>query len=131
MAKLIAEAEAKLPHRHLVSMNIANEAARVEEPSPHVSIFNSHYATPPDAVAMNAHLRGVISENETGFRGKDDVIYRTEGWAFLLAGGGLFSNLDYSFTPAGLAGLRRGRRPVGQGPAVPALTGFGGPCGVC
>ncbi len=51
-------------------------------------------------MAANAHLRGVIGENETGFRGKDDVLYRTEGWAFLLAGGGLYNNLDYSFTPA-------------------------------
>ena len=69
-------------------MNIANGTAKVENPSPHVSIFNFHYATPPDAVAANAHLRGVIGDNETGFRGKDDVLYRTEGWDFLLAGGG-------------------------------------------
>jgi hypothetical protein len=100
VAKLVADTEAKLPNRHLVSMNIANGTARVESPSPYVSIFNFHYATPPDAVAANAHLRGVIGENETGFRGKDDVLYRTEGWAFLLAGGGLYNNLDYSFTPA-------------------------------
>ncbi len=100
LAKLVADTEARLPNRHLVSMNIANGTARVENPSPHVSIFNFHYATPPDAVAANAHLRGVIGENETGFRGKDDVLYRTEGWAFLLAGGGLYNNLDYSFTPA-------------------------------
>jgi hypothetical protein len=100
VAKLIADTEAKLPNRHLVSMNIANGTARVENPSPHVSIFNFHYATPPLAVAANAHLRGVIGENETGFRGKEDVLYRTEGWAFLLAGGGLYNNLDYSFTPA-------------------------------
>lgn len=100
VAKLVAETEARLPNRHLVSMNVANGTAKVENPSPHVSIFNFHYATPPDAVAANAHLRGVIGENETGFRGKDDVLYRTEGWAFLLAGGGLYNNLDYSFTPA-------------------------------
>ena len=100
VARLIAETEAKLPNRHLVSMNIANGSAKVEKPSSHVSIFNFHYATPPDAVTANAHLRGVIGENETGFRGKDDVLYRTEGWAFVLAGGGLYNNLDYSFTAA-------------------------------
>ena len=100
VAKLVADTETRLPNRHLVSMNIANGTAKVESPSPHVSIFNFHYATPPDAVAANAHLRGVIGENETGFRGKDDVLYRTEGWAFLLAGGGIYNNLDYSFTPA-------------------------------
>jgi hypothetical protein len=100
LAKLVAQTEATLPLRHLVSMNIANGTTKVENPSPHVSVFNFHYATPPDAVAANAHLRGVIGENETGFRGRDDVLYRTEGWAFLLAGGGLYNNLDYSFTPA-------------------------------
>lgn len=98
VAKVIAETEAALPNRHLVSMNVANGRARIESPSPHVSIFNFHYTYPPDVVEMNAHLRGVIGENETGFRGKADVLYRTEGWAFLLAGGGLYNNLDYSFT---------------------------------
>jgi hypothetical protein len=115
VARLIAETEATLPKRHLVSMNVANGTARVESPSPHVSIFNFHYATPPDAVAVNAHLRGVIGENETGFRGRDDVLYRTEGWAFLLAGGGLFNNLDYSFTPDHPGGTFLGYASPGGG----------------
>jgi PA14 domain len=100
IAKVIADTEASLPRKHLVSRNVANGAERVDEPSPLVSIFNFHYATPPDAVGMNAHVRGVIGENETGFRGRDDVLYRSEGWAFVLAGGGLYNNLDYSFTTA-------------------------------
>ena len=100
VARVIAAAEKTLPGRHLISMNIANGRAVVEDPNPLVSIFNFHYATPPDVVAMNAHLRGVIGENETGFRGQADVLYRTEGWAFVLAGGGLYNSLDYSFTPA-------------------------------
>ncbi len=98
VAKVIAATEASLPNRHLVSMNVANGRARIVTPSPDVSIFNFHYAHPPDVVEMNAHVRGVIGENETGFRGKDDVLYRTEGWAFLMAGGALYNNLDYSFT---------------------------------
>ena len=48
---------------------------------------------------MNYHLNKVIGENETGFRGNDDVLHRTEGWDFIIAGGGLYNNLDYSFTP--------------------------------
>jgi hypothetical protein len=40
----------------------------------------------------------VIGENETGFKGTADDHYRMEAWEFLLAGGGLFNNLDYSFT---------------------------------
>jgi hypothetical protein len=54
-----------------------------------------------------AARRGVIGENETGFRGRDDDLYRTERWAFLLAGGGLYNNLDYSFTPAHPDGTTR------------------------
>ena len=39
----------------------------------------------------------MIGDNETGFRGTNDLPYRVEAWAFLLAGGGLYNNLDYSF----------------------------------
>lgn len=95
----IVAAEKDFPARHLISLNIANGRAKVEHPHPAVSIFNFHYAHPPDAVAMNAHLRKVIGENETGFRGRDDALYRSEGWDFILAGGALYNNLDYSFTP--------------------------------
>jgi hypothetical protein len=40
----------------------------------------------------------VIGDNETGFDGNSDSTYRKEGWEFILAGGGLYNNLDYSFT---------------------------------
>lgn len=94
----IVETEKKLPKKHLISMNIANGSKRVDDPHPAVSILNFHYCYPPDAVALNYDLNRVIGENETGFRGKDDILYRTEAWEFILAGGGLFSHLDYSFT---------------------------------
>jgi hypothetical protein len=79
-------------------MNIANGAKKIDRPHPAVSIFNFHYATPPDAVAQNFGLLKVIGDNETGFKGTHDTHYRREGWEFLLAGGALYSNLDYSFT---------------------------------
>jgi hypothetical protein len=94
----IQQTEAQLPNRHLISVNVANRRKKVEKPHPGVSIFNFHYCAPPDTVAMNYHLGKVIGENETGFRGRHDFIYRSEAWDFLLAGGGLFNNLDYSFT---------------------------------
>ena len=115
----IVEAERGFPQQHLISMNIANGRAKVEQPHPAVSIFNFHYCTPPDAVAMNYGLNKVIGENETGFRGHEDVLYRTEGWDFLLAGGALFNNLDYSFTvehPGGT--LRDYKSPGGGGVAL-------------
>ena len=82
---------------HLISQNVASGAKKVEDPIPEVSIFNFHYANPPDAVAQNYALAKVIGENETGFKGTADDYYRMEAWEFLLAGGGLFNNLDYSF----------------------------------
>ncbi len=94
----IVAVEQSFPQRHLISLNIANGRQQVENPHPAVSIFNFHYCVPPDTVAMNYGLNKVIGENETGFRGKDDALYRTEGWDFLIAGGALFNNLDYSFT---------------------------------
>jgi len=96
IAETIVAAEQKLPKKHLISRNVANGSAKVD-PHPAFSIYNFHYASPPDAVALNYHLNKVIGDNETGFRGTNDLPYRMEGWAFLLAGGGLFNNLDYSF----------------------------------
>lgn len=101
---VIVDAEKDLPKKHLISLNIANGRAKVKDPHPAVSIFNFHYCVPPDTVAMNYGLNKVIGENETGFRGKADVLYRTEGWDFMLAGGGLYNNLDYSFTTKHAAG---------------------------
>src|SRR6185295_18160980 len=97
IADVIVETERNLPNKHLISQNIANNSAKVENPHPAVSIFNFHYASPPDTVAMNYGLNKVIGDNETGFRGTNDLPYRSEAWDFILAGGGLYNNLDYSF----------------------------------
>ncbi len=104
IADVIAEAEKDFPRKHLISQNIANGRAKVEKPHPAVSIFNFHYCVPPDVVEMNWGLGKPIGENETGFRGQEDVLYRTEGWEFILAGGALYNNLDYSFVTQDAAG---------------------------
>ena len=97
IADVIVETERGLPAKHLIAQNIANKTAKIENPHPAVSIFNFHYATPPEAVAVNFGLKKVIGDDETGFRGVSDEVYRTEGWEFVIAGGGLYDNLDYSF----------------------------------
>ncbi len=111
----IVAVEKDFPEKHLISMNIANGRQKVEDPHSGVSIFNFHYCVPPDTVAMNYELNKVIGENETGFRGKADVLYRTEGWDFLLAGGALYNNLDYSFTPKHTGGTFRDYQSPGGG----------------
>ena len=65
---------------------------------------------------MNYALNRVIGDNETGFKGTNDLHYRREAWQFLLAGGALYNNLDYSFT----AGFEDGTF------AYPAKTPGGG-----
>lgn len=97
IAETIVDAERDLPHRHLISRNVANGSEMVTDLHPAISILNFHYATPPQAVAENSGLAKPIGDNETGFRGTGDRHYRTEGWEFILAGGALYNNLDYSF----------------------------------
>lgn len=98
IAQTIMETEKGLANRHLIAQNIANDRKKVDKPTPGVSILNFHYATPPETVEMNYGLNLAISDDETGFKGKDDVFYRTEGWDFFMAGGAAYNNLDYSFT---------------------------------
>jgi hypothetical protein len=104
IADVIAETERSLPNQHLISQNIANGSQKVTQSFPTVSIFNFHYASPPNAVAENYSLNKAIGDNETGFKGTNDAPYRAEAWEFILAGGGLYNNLDYSF----VAGHERG-----------------------
>jgi hypothetical protein len=97
MVDVVVDAQSDHANRKLISLNVANRSAKVEEPHPAVSIFNFHYAAPPEAVTINFELNKVIGDNETGFRGTADLPYRSEAWEFMLAGGGLFNHLDYSF----------------------------------
>jgi Cellulase (glycosyl hydrolase family 5) len=100
IAAAIADAEKGLPTRHLIAQNISNGSAKVGEPNPHVGVLNFHYCSPPDAVAQNYGLDRPIGFDETGFRGTADLPYRTDAWDFLVAGGAVYSNLDYSYSTA-------------------------------
>jgi len=98
IADVVVQAEKSLPNKHLISWNVANGSRQVVNPHPAISIFNFHYASPPTTVALNYGLNKVIGLNETGFKGTENAPYRMEAWEFILAGGGLYNNLDYSFT---------------------------------
>ena len=120
IASAIVAAEDGPGPKHLIAQNIANGKAKIADPNPAVSVFNFHYAIPPDTVGLNYGLNRVIGDDETGFKGTADRPYRTEGWLFLLAGGGLFSNLDYSFTTDHEDGTAEVKAPTpgGGGPAL-------------
>lgn len=118
IARAIAETEADFPDRHLISQNVANGSVKVPGPDPLVSIFNFHYSRPAESVAMNYALNRAIGMNETGFDGSADSTYRIQGWDFLMAGGALYNNLDYSFTAGHEGGdFRYDRSTPGGGSA--------------
>ena len=118
IASVLADAERPTGVRHLIAQNIANGSAKVTDPDPEVSILNFHYAAPPNAVSQNFGLRRVVGFDETGFKGSGDHPYRTDGWDFLMAGGGLYNNLDYSYTV---------QSPQGRAVVAPPTPGGGGP----
>jgi hypothetical protein len=121
IAAMIVETETKLGGpKHLIAQNIANGQSKIQNPDPAVSLFNFHYATPPDVIALNAILNKAIGDDETGFLGTADRVYRSEAWEFLLAGGSTFSNLDYSFTVAHSDGSGAVEHPTpgGGGPSL-------------
>ncbi|MEZ5354566.1 MAG: hypothetical protein R2762_18190 [Bryobacteraceae bacterium] len=110
IAKVIRQAEESLapPQRHLTGWNAANFARKIDAPDPNVSYYAFHYARPPVTVAQNYSLARPIGMNETGFDGTLDAVYRMQAWDFLMAGGAMYNNLDYSFT----AGNEDGAFPV-------------------
>ncbi|MBN1508228.1 MAG: polysaccharide lyase [Sedimentisphaerales bacterium] len=119
IAETIVQAESAFVHKHLIAQNIANKTKRVEDPNPRVSIFNFHYAKPPAAVADNYHLNRAVGDDETGFAGGDRAKpYRLEGWDFIIAGGAVFDNLDYSFAVGHEDGTAKINAPGGGGPEL-------------
>jgi hypothetical protein len=115
IADTIVETETELGVRHLIAQNIANKSAKIENPNPKVSIFNFHYAKPPVAVSENYGLNKVIGDDETGFSGSEPKPYRIEAWDFIIAGGGIYNNLDYSFTVGAEDGTAQIDAPGGGG----------------
>jgi hypothetical protein len=51
----------------------------------------------PEAVWMNYGWNRPVSFDESGFAGSSDSTYLRQAWQFMMAGGAVFNNLDYSF----------------------------------
>jgi hypothetical protein len=116
MAQVIRDCEPTASRRHLIARNYANDSRMVLDHDRAVDILNFHYAS-AESVYANYLLNRPISFDETGFSGKDMSTYRHQAWKFMLAGGGIFSHLDYSFTVA---------RPDGTHAVEDTTPGAGG-----
>ena len=112
LASIIVEEENNLAQKHLIAQNYTNFKAPIPAVSNHISVINFHYAW-PEAVKWNYHYDKVIGFDESGFAGSGDQVYRRQAWQFMLSGGGLFNNLDYSFFVGHEDGLGENKAPGG------------------
>lgn len=94
----IIKAIRKVSDEHLIALNVANGSTKVETMHKGVDIFNYHYCRPPKAVGLNYSHNKPIAYDESGFMGPGSDNYRHYAWDFLIAGGAVFDNLDWSFT---------------------------------
>jgi hypothetical protein len=97
VAEWITSEESKLPNRHLIAQNCCNFVYPMKQTIDGVSVVNFHYAYPQAAV-LNYGLGKALSYDESGFLGREDEKYARQAWNFMLSGGGVFDNLDYSFS---------------------------------
>ena len=111
ISSVIKETENNLPKRHLIAQNFANKYFKIEKLDTAVSVLNFHYAYPPTTITDNYALNKPVSFDET-FDGTNAPNRRREAWAFILAGGAVYDNLDWSFATDDLTGL--GRNAAGE-----------------
>ena len=135
ITSIIVDEEKSLAKKHLIAQNYAdfknyNKIQSVaslwrerEDLTPqykfpvpaiddNISVIIFHYAG-PETVEWNYHNNKVIGFDESGFAGTEDIVYRRQAWRFMLSGGGLFNNLDYSFFVGNENGLGKNKAPGG------------------
>jgi hypothetical protein len=112
ITSIITDEEKNLKNKHLIAQNYSNFYYPVPEVDQEISILNFHYAYPL-AVEKNYHHGKVVGFDESGFAGNADVTYRKQAWKFIIAGGGLFNNLDYSFAVGYEDGTAANKAPGG------------------
>jgi hypothetical protein len=119
MAAIIVEEESRTPNRHLIAQNHCNFGCVLDSIDGNISIVNFHYAFPHSATS-NYGWNKVLGYDETGFLGEHtDAGYRKQAWNFILSGGAVFNNLDYSFVVGSEDGTHV--EPNGPGGGSPEL----------
>ncbi|MEM7572623.1 MAG: hypothetical protein AAF433_06975 [Bacteroidota bacterium] len=99
----IVALEANLPKQHLLSVDFTNEG--VEIPLDwdatyfqHLSIYNHHYDADAESVIKNYdRIPKIFSFNETGVMATSTPEYRFQAWKYLMNGGALYNNLDFTY----------------------------------
>ena len=104
VAGWIKDEESRLPKKHLIGVDITNEGHLVKQSDldtyyKDLDILNVHYDTSARSLDLNYYrIDKILTFNETGLtKDKTDPVYCTGGWYYLMSGGGLYGNLDYTF----------------------------------
>ena len=116
IGNVIKETEQKLPKKHLVAQNYANTYYKIEKMDSNVSVLNFHYAFPPKTVTDNYKWNLPVSFDETS-DGQNAPDRRREAWAFIMEGGAVYNNLDWSYANDDATGMGRnllGKRQSGK-----------------
>lgn len=98
----IVEEELKLPQKHLISVDYTNEGRKIspeeqEKYWKNISIFHHHYDKNVKSLEHNYGINKALSFNETGLMPPSTPQYRIQGWKYMMSGGALYNNLDFTF----------------------------------
>lgn len=99
----IVAAEKSLPGRHILSVDYCNEGRVITDEElvkywENISVFNHHYDKDAASVKLNyKDIPRAFSFNETGLMPVYSKAYRVQGWKYLMSGGALYNNLDFTF----------------------------------
>ena len=96
MAQTIVDTEETLPQKHQIAQNYTNFKHSKDNVDRNISILNFHYAW-PETVWMNYEWNLPVAFDESGFAGMETDTYLRQAWQFMMGGGAVFNNLDYSF----------------------------------
>ena len=103
VSEWIVETEKHLPNKHLISVDYSNEGEVIPPIElntyfKNISAFNHHYDKNARSVQLNyKNIDRAFTFNETGLMPVSTPQYRIQGWKYIMCGGAMYDNLDFTF----------------------------------
>jgi len=102
VSEWIVDEEKDLPNKHLLSVDYTNEGERIKAENldtywKNISVFNHHYDQDSKSLTLNYDIPKAFTFNETGLMPPLTPQYRIQGWKYMMTGGALYNNLDFTF----------------------------------
>ncbi|MFN8254401.1 MAG: cellulase family glycosylhydrolase [Bacteroidales bacterium] len=103
VSEWIVKEEKNLSKKHILSVDYCNEGRAISKEEltkywTNISVFNHHYDKDATSVKLNyRNIPRAFSFNETGLMPIYSKAYRIQGWKYLMSGGALYNNLDFTF----------------------------------